>query len=568
MDSQEEQLAAPKRMEALRPSLMVQREPIVRLAQPLEQEAGPDDFHLRQARQLTERNPTSPAAWARLAQAELISGNCDAAIGAALASLKSMETADGGAALAAAVVLVACDRAEAAENALQSVDVAQQDRSLSSVRTFRATLAAQRGDYKQALRLAAGIDTPESWSLQGWIKLRGRDYPAAIKCYRRALRAGNPDPEVLTNIGYAHAALGQRERAIRDTRYALSLRPANRSRVGLNLVTYYATEGDYDDALKVIRSLQEEAPRNLDLWFAQAHLHLSFGDPEAAQRTLRRIRTGLWAHLSVPQQAELTANLAFVGWRLGKQTQKEAAREILGVLKQVDFSTPRLAEMLPPLLDRFSDAKALRETLVRVRQANPDSPTHYLDVHLAVLERRFDDATSTSVAWVKAEPLSSAAAVAATYLLTNVAGAPDAAVDIGLASLRRMPAADMLANNVAYALALAGRADEAVSLVPEDHSAQCAATSGLIALCLGDHERAISSYRAAFDRARKTGDPCLEALVVLHAKMAVHRFGGGLAEVDLGLPELVFSGEWYDQPRFEISVRMLKRLGVESPTVQ
>ncbi len=566
MDSREQQLAAPKRTEFLPPHLMVRRKPVLRLAQqPIEQEPERNDFYLRQSRQLTERNPNSPAAWARLAQAELISGDRDAAIGSALTALKKMDDADGGPALAAAIVLVACERAEQAEAALQRLEGVQGIRSLAPLRTFRAALAAQRRDYEQALRLVTGIESPESWSLQGWIKLEQHDYPAAINFYRRALYKGRADPEVLTNIGYAHAALGQRERAIRDTRYALSLRPANRSRVGLNLVAYYAAEGAIEDAMKVLRSLQEEAPRDLDLWFVQAHLHLSHGNAEDADRTLRRIRTSLWAHLSISQQAELTANVAFVRWRLGKRSKREAAEEILQELNRVEFSTPRLAEMLPPLLDRFSDAKTLREVVVSTSQANPDYPLPYLDVHLAVLEHRFDDATAKSVAWAKVEPMNSTAALAATYLLGDVAGDAKAASELGLSSLRKMPAADALANNVAYALAFADRAQEAESLVPEDGSPQCAATSGLVALRLGKNQHAIKSYRAAFERARKNPDSDLEALVALHAKMALHLFGADLTEDELGIPDVQFSKEWADQPRFEITLRMLKRLGVEVP---
>jgi tetratricopeptide (TPR) repeat protein len=563
MDRREQRIAAPRQLEFLPPHLMVRREPVLRLAEPLVDKPEQDNFHLSQARKLTERNRNSPAAWARLAQAELASDNRGAATGAALNALKMMDPLDGGAALAASIVLVACGRTEDAERALGRLEGTQKTRSLSPLRTFRATLAAQRGDFKQALRLVAGVGSPEAWSLQGWINLEQHDYPNAIKFYRRSLREGKADPEVLTNIGYAHAALGQRDRAIRDTQYALSLRPANHSRVGLNLVAYYCAEGAFDDAIEVLRTLQEGAPRNLDLWFAEADVHLSRGNPEQAHRTLRRIRTGLWAHLSESQQAELTANLAFLGWMIEKHSKREAATEILRELKRVDYSTPRLAEMLPPLLDRFSDAKTLREVMVSTLRANPDKPLRFLDMNLAVLEKRFAEATALSVAWVEDEPLNSAPAVAATFLLADVAGDPEAAIELGLKALRRMPAAKSLANNVAYSLALAGRAEEAKRFVPEDHSPQSAATAGLVALCLGDRKRAIECYGRAFSRAARTNDSDLEALVALNAMMAVRCFGGDLTDEDLGVPALTPSEAWADQPRFEITFKRLERMGIE-----
>jgi tetratricopeptide (TPR) repeat protein len=565
LDKREQQIAAPRQLEFLPPRLMVRREPVVRLAKQPEGEPEKDDFHLFQARQLTERNRNSPAAWARLAQAELIAGNHDAAVGAALTSLEIMDPIDGGAALADAIVLVSCNKNEDAERALARLEAKGDTHALQPLRTFRATLAAQRGDFDHALKLMSGVDTSEGWSLLGWIKLEQHDYANAIKFYRRALREGRADPEVLTNIGYAHAALGQRDRAIRDTQYALSLRPANQSRVGLNLAAYYGAEGAYDNALKVLHALQEDAPRELDLWFAQADVYLSMGEPKKAERTLRRIRTGLWAHLSVPQQAELTANMAFLGWMLEKRSKKEAAIEILRELERVEYSTPRLAEMLPPLLDRFSDAKTLRKVLVSTLRANPGKKLRFLDVNLAVLERRFNEAIELSVAWVKDEPLNSTPAVAATYLLADVAGDLEAASEIGLQALRRMPAAKMLANNVAYALALAGRAEEARRWVPEDHSPQSAATAGLVAMRLGDRKQAVKCYRRALSRAAKTNDPDLVALVALNAKMAVHCFGGDLTEDDLGVPAVELSDAWGDQARFEIIRRKLDRMGIELP---
>ena len=565
LDKREQQIAAPRQLEFLPPRLMVRREPVLRLATSPEEEPERDDSHLSQARELTERHRNSPAAWARLAQAELSVGNHDAAVGAALTSLEIMDPVDGGAALADAIVLVSCNKNQDAERALARLESKGDTRALKPLRTFRATLAAQRGDLDQALKLVSGVGTPEGWSLLGWIKLQKHDYANAIQFYRRALREGRADPEILTNIGYAHAALGQRDRAIRDTQYALSLRPANQSRVGLNLAAYYSAEGAYDNALKVVRTLQEDAPRELDLWFAQADIYLSMGAPEKAERALRRIRTGLWAHLSVPQQAELTANMAFLDWMLEKRSKKEVASEILRELERVEYSTPRLAEMLPPLLGHFSDAKTLRKVLVSTLRANPGKQLRFLDVNLAVLERRYDEAIKLSVTWVKDEPLNSTPAVAATYLLADVGGDPGAASELGLQALRRMPAAESLANNVAYALALADRAQEAKQWVPEDHSPQSAATAGLVAMRLGDREQAIECYRRAFSRAASTNDPDLVALVALNAKMAVHCFGGDLTEDDLGVPAVAFSDEWGDQSRFEIALTKLKRMGIELP---
>jgi tetratricopeptide (TPR) repeat protein len=524
-----------------------------------------DDLHLRQARDLAERHTGSASAWARLAQAELIAGEREAAIGAAQASLKQMERPDRGAALAASIVLAACDRPELAEAALRRLDdtLGRTQAPLDDpLLVFRAGLAATHKDYATALGLLADAHSAEASGLRGWIFLAKHDYPAAIHAYREALRKGWVDPLVLTNIGYAHAALGNREKAIRDTAYALSLNPPQRTRVGLNLVGYYVSGGELDRALALLRSLQKEEPHEVDLWFAEAHLRLSAARPQEALRVLRRVRTSRWAHLSTTQQAELAANLAFLRWHLGKMSVGEAAREISHELERSEFASVRVAEMLPALMNRFSNAKVLKGILAKTHQAT-DAPLYYLEMHAAILERRFEEAVEISLTWVRCEPLNSSAATTATYLLTDIADDVAKAIEIGLPAVRKMPAVMPLANNVAYALALAGRPQEARRLVPHNPTAQATATRALIELRLGETDTALALYREAFERASKSGDPDLSALVALHARRALRCFGEGANEEDLGLPEIEPKPDWAEQPRFAIAARMLTRHGVE-----
>jgi tetratricopeptide (TPR) repeat protein len=558
------QLAGPRGLEFLPPPVLGSpREPIMRLAAPAETEIEEQtDFHLAQARELVERHSSSPAAWARLAQAELISGTPEAAIGAAQAALKHMPEPDGGPALAASIVLAACGKAEEAEAGLRRLDVSQ-----GPLVTFRAALAAERGDFDEALQLISRESSYEAHTLRAWIRLEQENYPEAIRWYRQALRIGGPSPAVLTNIGYAHAVLGQRERAVRDTQQALSLNPSERSRVGLNLFTYYLDGGESDRALKLVRALEEEAPRDIDLRFAEAHLHLSEGRLKDARRALRRARTSLWAHLSEQEQAELVANVAFVDWRTEKRTKAEAIEQILDELKRIDYASVRIVEMLPTLLDRFSEAELFKRLLARTHQAHAEDPLYSLEMHAAVLEHRFEDATEISIAWAKSAPLTPAAASAATYLLTDAVGDPARAVEIGLPAARRMPGARALNNNVAYALALLGNPSQGRRLVPDDTLPQTTATRALIALRLGAEDEAVDLYQQAFSRAKRSGDSDLPALVSMYAETAIQLFAKRVQTEDLKFPKLQTSEGWADQPRFEIAFRILDRAGVENPAL-
>jgi tetratricopeptide (TPR) repeat protein len=218
--------------------------------------------------------------------------------------------------------------------------------------------------------------------------------------------------------------------------------------------------------------------------------------------------------------------------------------------------------MLPSLMNRFSNAKALKGILAKTHQTT-EAPLYYLEMHAAVLERRFEEAVEISLAWVRCEPLNSSAATSATYLLTDIAGDVAKAIEIGLPALRKMPAVMPLANNVAYALALAGRPQEARRLVPDSPTAQTTATRALIELRLGKSDAALGLYREAFERASKSGDPDLSALVALHARRALRCFGEGVDEEELSLPEGEPKPDWAEQPRFAIAARMLARHGVE-----
>jgi tetratricopeptide (TPR) repeat protein len=555
-----QQLAAPRRLRSLPPAFVgVPSDRVVALHSPQHPDLPPS--YVSNARALVERHPSSPTALARLAQAEQAVGNDDEAVAAARAALAcAAEQTDTGAELAAVTVMAAAGHASEAELELARLQ------PTGPLAVFYANLAAERGAFAEALERVDSEDSAEAWSVRGWVSLKQRDFPAAIKGFRQALRRGGPTPAALTNLGLAHAALGEREHAISETRQALKLVPGQSKRVGFNLASYYLAGGDYEQALDVIRSLQQENPRDVEPLFGEARIHLAAGYAERAQRPLRRARTTLWAYLDDIERAELTANLVFVNWHLNQINARDAAVKVVRELEKIQHGSLRMAEMLPVLLPRFSDADLFRKQLARIRQAHPKAPLGSLELHRAKLERRFDDATALALRWAEESVLDPEPAIEATYLLCDVTGDFQRAVTIGRAAHRRMPANTVLSNNLAYALALVGDIAEARRHLPPHDTPHHIATRALVALRAGHLDEARAGYRTAFARAKKTSDAALPGLVLLHAHMGFEDFAPDterLPEIEQGveLPD-----DWEDDARFAITSTMFERRGIRPPT--
>lgn len=524
-------------------------------------EDGPDSegdrvpAFVRQSRQLVERHPTSAAALARLAQAELAADNPAEAVASARAALTRTATKpDMSAAVSAAVTLIACGELHEAEAGLADMPIN------GPLAVLYAGVAAARGDLAEAFYRLGEEDSVDAWNLRGWIRLQQGQHGQAIHCYRQVLRQAGPSPAALTNIGLAHAVLGDASRAVSVTRQAMALAPSQRTRVGLNLAWYHLACGESTEALAVLRELQHSRPHDIEPSFAEASVHLTIGDPTAALKVLRRARTMLWAYTSPVQQSELNANLAYVGWRLGETSAEHAAKTLINELRRIDHRSLRIAGMLPSLLWRFSDAVTLRPLLAKLRTAHSNVPLHDLEVHLALLERRFEDAVEGAVQWADESPLDPYAATSCTYLLADVAGDYTRAADVGRRALRRMPGVAPLANNVAYALALAGRAKDAQRYLINIAAPQYVATQALIWVVMGRLEEARDGYRRAHEMAVDAGDPLLAKLVLLNARRAFKDYPADECPPDDGaFSEIASLAE--DDLRFAIARRMIDGRG-------
>jgi tetratricopeptide (TPR) repeat protein len=472
-------LAAPLRVATMPPSSLIAEQ--LAFIPELHEEPSAPEFLLA-ARVFAERNEGSPAAAVRLAQAEQAAGDDEAAVRAATKALKLIRREpDSSLAFALVQLLIGCNRIDLAARAIEDVPS-------SDVRAvLAARIAIEHGELEQALALLEPVETLEALSARGWVLLELRRYAEAVRAFRRALSIGRANPTLLTNLGYAHAALGARERAIKETKQAHVLTPASEL-IGFNLVSYYLADGRSAEALSELARLREFHPTRLRFDLAEADIHLRHDDVARAYAILRRARTSqLWAMAEPAELAELTANLAFVEWRLGELGRKEARAIVVDELARTGFAHLPITGLLPPLLRMREDAEELEWVVGKVEAANPNEELHQLRTHLALLRCDFAEAVERAVAWAEDQIFNAHAAAAAVHLLTDVSGEYDRAIDIGLKALRVAGSPGSLVNNVAYALALAGRVDEARDLLPDDtgESVHLTATKALVDILSG-----------------------------------------------------------------------------------
>ncbi len=310
---------------------------------------------LTAARALADRHPESSAAIARLAQAEQAVGNSADAVTAALRVLEQEQSPlDHAAAVAAVQVLLSADERSVDARLLNRIPG---DSDIKSV--IAARLAVRRGSYDDALKSLESAASFEALSIKGWILLEKQRFTDAIAVLRQGLRTG-PNVGLLVNLGYAYAATGAREKAIRATLQARALDPANRL-VGMNLFSFYRAGGDIGAAIAELQRLRTETPDDVGLHIAEADLRLAVGDLDGAEKVLRRARTSqLWATAEAVERAELETNLAFLQFRQGRLDRIAALELVASQLERIGYASLDIASMLPALCTTIDDVRPWR----------------------------------------------------------------------------------------------------------------------------------------------------------------------------------------------------------------
>lgn len=545
-------MAAPEETRSIRPLASVRDVPASKGADAVNKAGAV----VREARSLTTAHPDSAMAWSRLAQAELVSSSCAVAVDAAQKAVGLAKAAgDRSSLLASVLVLLHCGQTQIAELELSSGDFASSD----IIDTLLAGVLIDREDFTGALDRLRTAHTGEAAHLRGYACLRLRRFSEAVHEFRLAAKSLPPDPSLLANLAYAHAALGVFDKAIEETKQARSLASADRT-IALNLAAYQRATGQFEEALLVLRRIEEYFPGDLGLVSAEAGILVDLSRPTSALKRLRKAENGPLFGSQPVERAELRANIAFLQWRLGNRDIKSTLKDILARLEQCGYASPRIAGMLPAFFTDSSGADRLEDVYTKLHQQNDESELLAVATHLSVLRGEFSSAVETAVRWASESPFNPESATVATHLLSEYSADFTRAADIGIEALKRCPASPHLANNCAYALAMLGRADEASRLLPSglDSSPYVRATRALIELVRGDVAASEASYEQACELARAQDSPLLATLVALHRHIAFVRFRGTVTSP--GRPDL--PDGWSGNPQFRLFVEgALQRAG-------
>jgi tetratricopeptide (TPR) repeat protein len=463
-----------------------------------------------QAMSLVERNPESPAALARLSQAQLATRRLrDARRTARRVLSNEAAPSDPPSLVAAAIVLAATGNREEAESAFASLKEGQ-------FAHLFAQLAVERGDLGTALsRLKSATDSV-SCGLRGWIEVQQHKYRESVQSFREVVKAGSASPEIFINLGYAYGALGSTRKAIRATQTALGMAPASRT-AAFNLAAFYGAAGDRDSALRALEHARRFHPNELAPRLAIASVYARFSDLSGAERELRNAQQDRPRWSTNPKDNSLlSANLIAIRQAQGTITAEEAYRSVRDILHRSNYENLGIARLLPHWMNSTRLANDSENLLRALEQHHSASKLGAFRTRCAYLRLDFERAITEARCWMTDEPFDAGAVMMLTFLLSEVGGAIPEAERIGQIGLRRMPSEIVIRNNLAFALAMEGKLNEARSVLGvlfDGEEPYCLATAGLIRMRSGQIAEGLTTYNRAIDLAEESGQADIADLV-------------------------------------------------------
>jgi tetratricopeptide (TPR) repeat protein len=262
----------------------------------------------------------------------------------------------------------------------------------------------------------------------------------------------------------------------------------------------------------------------------------------------------------------LVANTAFLEWRLGERAKPALFATIRDQLSSAGPQLP-LALMLADIGKSFDLIPELRGLYEALGETHANDELLPLAIRIHLYEGELDRAAQEAIRHADSNPLDLDAVRAGVILQGQIFGQYGEAADKGIAALRRFPCDSVLKNNIAYCLALAGRAVEADqvlrNLALDDPIV--IATRGLVDLALGRVEEGLQRYDEAeasvSDQSMRSEEADdFRRLLRAFESLAVRELGlsarDGVPEEFLSLP---VHDDWETDRRYLVLRRILER---------
>ena len=478
------------------------------------------DGDLLQARALARAHPDSPTAQARLASSEFSFGHRLSALKAARRVL-GHGTVDAPALMVAAQILMALGEITSAQEVLHKLLAANATEagSRNAAAVLAARIAAHQGDPHEALELLSQSRAQAALALKGALFVQVGRYHDAIRVLREALREVPDAPDALGALGFAYAAVGSISKASRAMTAAAVLDPTDRS-AGLNLAALLISQDRATDAVATVDRLIGYHPNDIGLERSAAAAMRASGDTARALRRLRRVKTSRAArNASAARKEELGLDILLL------DTPPIARSEVFGAaaaaLRRCDYRSEAIARALAATARTTKDLSTLEMAYSELRKHHDTAALLCVESKVAFLRLEFDRCTEAAVEWAYHEPFSGEAHIAATCMLSLHAGDYQQAVQVGRAGLRRGIKYEALRNNVAFALAMDAKPDEAVRVLPDPSECEPAlATAGLIEMVRGNLDRGVAMYDDCARSLRDKGNRELADLVSIYRILA------------------------------------------------
>lgn len=512
--------------------------------------------------------PGSPAALARLAQAELAAGSIENAVDAAVQCIALAkqsasgpgDTYDIGSVFGSVKVLIHCGRRDRISDMLSTFP------SHPLLVKVKADLAADARDWMGAMSLLNDISSPEAHSLRGYLYLQLGKPEQALKQLRGAVQSLPSDAKVLMNMAIAFWRLGSSKKAVRFARQAYAVMPGD-SEMLLSMLGFLIATGQTDAASREMERLRRAGVvQTPNLLVMRAKISLERNEVARGKALLNQAMHEYRRLGDKGRAAELQGNLTMLRLATAELSGDSARAEIKKALSRNPDSSVLIA-IFADLLDTVTMARQLRPYVMSL----PNDPTDHLALsartRLAYLECRFDDASELSHQWSEADHFSVRAATLDFMLKAQVFDDFETAANLAIRALARFRWDPRLANEAAYVLALAGRANVARRALKQvtHWTSILKATSGLVEISDGNIDKGLRLYREAASLADHDADgQVVRALMTLHQTSALHRLGVLSTENRMellakALPPIELPEDWEVSPQFRLLYDVARR---------